>query len=515
MNWLRFAAANLALSPISAGVNILLMALGTASVVLLILAGVQLSSTLSRDARGVDLVIGAQGSPVQLILSSVYHADIPPGNIRLSDATPWMNDPRVSIAAPVALGDSFRGFRIVGSTPAYLDLVAAQVQEGAIWNRPMQAVIGASVARATGLGLGDYFAGAHGFADGGHAHEAAPYQVVGILEFAGSVVDRLVLTSVESVWALHGGDTHGDHEEHEEHQDHEEHQERAAFAVDVHEAETHADDEHEPGDHEDEETEHREHQPREGMPHEPEERGHEAHAGAGPVHDAFHDAEHAGAGHDDEGADHASSEHEHHEHLTEAGDEPRHAGREPAGAEITALLLRYETPLAAMSLPREINSAGALQAAAPATEIARILQLVGFGLDGLRAFAWVLVITACLSVFAALYGSLRSRRGDLAMLRCLGATRGEVFLAILCEGMLLSGVGVVMGYLIGHGSLAAVGEWLEAARGIRLADVSWVSAETQLLAMLLGVSALSAAIPAFQAYRTDVASTLAEGGRTA
>ncbi|MEO1082165.1 MAG: FtsX-like permease family protein, partial [Pseudomonadota bacterium] len=235
-------------------------------------------------------------------------------------------------------------------------------------------------------------------------------------------------------------------------------------------------------------------------------------------HDEFDLMEHAGSEHADEEVMHAKFERAHDEHLQHAdvADEwYEHDDREPAGSEITALLLRYQTPLAAMSLPREINGEGALQAAAPAMEVARILQLVGFGLDGLRAFAWVLVVTACLSVFAALYGSLRSRRGDLAMLRCLGATRGEVFLAILCEGMLLSGLGVVLGYLIGHGSLAAVGEWLEAARGIRLADVSWVSAETQLLAMLLAVSALSAAIPAFQAYRTDVASTLAEGGRTA
>jgi len=86
MTWLRFALANLRLSPLSTLVNTLLMALGTASAVLLLLAGAQLSNTLARDARGIDLVIGAQGSPAQLIFSAVYHADIPPGNIPLSEA---------------------------------------------------------------------------------------------------------------------------------------------------------------------------------------------------------------------------------------------------------------------------------------------------------------------------------------------------------------------------------------------------------------------------------------------
>ncbi len=409
MNWLRLAVANIALTPVNAAVNILLMGLGTASIVLLILAGEQLSSTLSRDARGVDLVVGAQGSPVQLILSSVYHADLPPGNIRLSDAERWIEDPRVAIAAPLSLGDSYRGFRIVGSTSAYLTLVGATLSDGELWDRPMQAVLGAAAARASGLAIGDFFSGAHGFADGGHEHEAAPYEVVGILEPRGSVVDRLVLTSLESVWALHGVDGHT-------------------------------------------ETDH---------------------------------------AHEGEAEEHESS------------------------AEITALLIRYRNPLAATTLPREINAQGALQAAAPAMEIARLLQLVGFGLDGLRAFAWILVLTACVSVFAALYGSLRSRRGDLAMLRCLGATRWEVFLAILCEGMLLSGVGILVGFGLGHASMGAAGIWLEAARGIRLAEVYWVGAETRLLLSLMAISVLSAGIPALQAYRTDVASTLVEGGRAA
>ena len=176
------------------------------------------------------------------------------------------------------------------------------------------------------------------------------------------------------------------------------------------------------------------------------------------------------------------------------------------------MLLRYRTPLAAMSLPREINAVGALQAAAPALEIARLLQLIGLGMDGLRAFAWVLIVTACLSVFAALYGSLSSRRGDLAMLRCLGATRGELFLALLSEGLLLSVAGITLGYALAHGAMGLLGAWLEASRGVALSPLLWVDGETALLAALLMVSAISAAIPAYQAYRTDVARTLAEGG---
>ena len=484
MSWLRLALANLLLSPLTSLVNILLMALGTASIALLILAGQQVSETLTRDARGLDLVVGAKGSPAQLILSAVYHADLPPGNIALADARPWAEDSRVSLAAPLALGDSFRGFRIVGTTPEYLELLNASIARGRVWQQPMQAVIGAAVARASGLRLGEYFSGAHGFSGEGRAHDTQPYRVVGILKASGAVVDRLILTSLESVWTLHG------------------HGEPAAAA---HDSEHENEPEH---GHEDE----LEHGHKDELEH-----GHENELEHGRENELEHGRENElEHGREDK------LEHEHeHEHELEAGrehdsehepgEQAAHSGEQP-DLEITAMLLRYRTPLAAMSLPREINAVGALQAAAPALEIARLLQLIGLGMDGLRAFAWVLIVTACLSVFAALYGSLSSRRGDLAMLRCLGATRGELFLALLSEGLLLSVAGITLGYALAHGAMGLLGAWLEASRGVALSPSLWVDGETALLAALLLVSAISAAIPAYQAYRTDVARTLAEGG---
>ena len=486
MSWLRLALANLLLSPLTSLVNILLMALGTASIALLILAGQQVSETLTRDARGLDLVVGAKGSPAQLILSAVYHADLPPGNIALADARPWAEDSRVSLAAPLALGDSFRGFRIVGTTPEYLELLNASLARGRVWQQPMQAVIGAAVARTSGLRLGEYFSGAHGFSGEGRAHDTRPYRVVGILKASGAVVDRLVLTSLESVWTLHG---HGEaaaaaHDsEHEDELEHGHEDEHEHELEGEHEHDSEHEDEREPGHENEREDGH----------------GDEHGDGDGDEHGDEHEHEHE----PEAGREH-NSEHE-------PGEQAAHSG-EQADLEITAMLLRYRTPLAAMSLPREINAVGALQAAAPALEIARLLQLIGLGMDGLRAFAWVLIVTACLSVFAALYGSLRSRRGDLALLRCLGATRGELFLALLSEGLLLSVAGITLGYALAHGAMGLLGAWLEASRGVTLSPSLWVDGETALLAALLLVSAISAAIPAYQAYRTDVARTLAEGG---
>lgn len=414
MTWLRLALANLGLSPLTSGVNVVLMGLGTASIVLLLLAGSQLSETLSRDARAIDLVLGAQGSPTQLVLSTVYHADVPPGNISQREAERWVDDPRVETAIPLSLGDSVRGLRIVGTTSAYATLYGAGLAAGRFWERPMEAVVGAAAAESTGLDVESRFAGAHGLADAGHTHASRPYRVVGVLEPTGTVLDRLILTSLESVWTLHDDDLPAQRD-------------------------AHADDEADHGEHE---------------------------------HDADHHPE--------------------------------------ADREITAMLIRYRSPLAAMTLPRDVNAGGSLQAASPAVEVSRILQLVGIGFDGLEAFSWVLIVTAALSVFAALYGSLRARRFDLAMLRCLGATRWELLSVLILEGVLLSAFGVALGFLAGHGAMELLGGWLESARGVALTGWTWTPAETMLLLGLFAVGAVAAALPAVQAYRTDVAATLAK-----
>lgn len=433
MTWLRLAVANLRLSPLSSAVNVVLMGLGTASIVLLLLVGAQLAETLSRDARGIDLVLGANGSPVQLVLAAIYHADIPPGNINQQEANRWANDPRVGSAIPLSLGDSYQGFRIVGTTQAYAELYAARLAEGRFWREPMEAVAGASVAELAGLEAGSRFAGAHGLGAGGHTHQSQLYRVVGVLEPTGTVIDRLILTSLESVWALHGEEQSPAHVAHADHQ---------------------------------------------------EEHGHE------------HEDDHV--------AGHTPDDDPHHQ------DHPD-SGHTDARREITAMLIQYRSPLAAMTFPREVTASGSLQAAAPAVVISRILQLMGIGLDGLKVFSGVLILTAALSVFAALYGSLRARRGDLAMLRCLGATRWELFWALLLEGLLLSICGVALGFLVGHGAMELLGGWLESARGVALTGWTWLPAETFLLVGLFGVGVVAAAIPAVQAYRTDVARTLAQG----
>ena len=189
--------------PLSSALNLLLLALGTATITVLLLTTEQLENRMTRDARGIDLVVGAKGSPMQLVLSAVFHLDAPTGNIPLADANALAKNRMVKQAIPLALGDSYKGFRIVGSNHDYPTLYGARVADGRLWSAPMEATLGAEVAARTKLAAGAKFAGAHGLGEGGDEHEKEPYQVVGVLAPTGTVLDRLVLTSVESVWEVH------------------------------------------------------------------------------------------------------------------------------------------------------------------------------------------------------------------------------------------------------------------------------------------------------------------------
>ncbi len=198
--------------------NILLLALAVAMLIVLLLFSSQAADRFARDSQGIDLVVGAKGSPLQLILSSVYHVDTATGNIPLQSLDLLRKDPGVARAIPLALGDNFRGFRIVGTNPAFVAVHGAKLAEGRMFAAPAEAVLGADVARQTGAGLGQRFAGSHGLADDeSQAHAATPFTVVGILAPTGTVTDRLILTSVASVWAVHGIAPHPDEAEHAGH----------------------------------------------------------------------------------------------------------------------------------------------------------------------------------------------------------------------------------------------------------------------------------------------------------
>jgi len=203
VNLASLSASYLRARPLNTALSLILLALGVATIVLLILVVGQAEERMKRDARGIDLVVGAKGSPMQLILSGIYHLDAPTGNIPLSSVGLLAKNRMVKRAIPLALGDSWKGYRIVGAPREYPEHYGAKLQSGRLHDKPMEAVLGAEVAARTGAGVGGTFAGAHGIGGEGKEHADAPYTVVGVLEKTSSVLDRLVLTSIESVWQVH------------------------------------------------------------------------------------------------------------------------------------------------------------------------------------------------------------------------------------------------------------------------------------------------------------------------
>jgi putative ABC transport system permease protein len=221
MNLATLSASYLRSRPLQTTLSVLLLALGIATVVALRLVVGQLEERMGRDAQGIDLVIGAKGSPMQIMLAGIYHADAPTGNIPLSFVKVISSSRLVKKAIPLALGDGWKGYRIVGAPRDYAEHYGASLASGVFYDKPMQAVLGAEVAARTGTRVGDKFTGAHGIGGDGSEHGDAPYTVMGVLAKTGSVVDRLVLTSIESVWQVH-----------EEHQGPQDAQDRKAMAED-------------------------------------------------------------------------------------------------------------------------------------------------------------------------------------------------------------------------------------------------------------------------------------------
>jgi putative ABC transport system permease protein len=189
--------------PLVATLNLALLALGVAAMSFVLSVSEQVERSVQRDLAGIDLVVGAKGSPLQLILAGVFHLDVPTGNIPLSSLKTLRDHPLVARVVPLSLGDSLRGYRIVGSTLQYPALYGVQLAEGAYWTDKLQAVLGADVAADTGLKLGDRFIGTHGLGASGEAHGDMPYTVTGRIARCGCVIDRLVLTDLQSVWAVH------------------------------------------------------------------------------------------------------------------------------------------------------------------------------------------------------------------------------------------------------------------------------------------------------------------------
>jgi len=167
-------------------------------------------ASFTSTVSGTDLIVGARSGPVQLLLYAVFRIGNATNNISWASWEEISAHPRVAWAIPLSLGDSHRGFRVLGTSRAYFEHYrfardrGLGFEQGGAFDDLYDAVLGAEVARKLGYGLGQSIVIAHGTGDVSFArHEDKPFRVVGILAPTGTPVDRTVHVSLEAIEAIH------------------------------------------------------------------------------------------------------------------------------------------------------------------------------------------------------------------------------------------------------------------------------------------------------------------------
>jgi putative ABC transport system permease protein len=412
----KLAWKNIWFKPLNTVLSVILLTSSVAIITTLILVEKQFEEKFSSNIENVDLVLGAQGSPLQLILSSVYQVDTPPGNISYDSAKVWMNHPFVEKAIPLAFGDNYRGYKILGTTTDYLAKYNAKVIDGVLFEKNFEVVVGSEIAQKLNLQVGEEFFGSHGDAEEGEVHENYAYKVVGIASKTGKVVDNLIICTIPTVWQMH-------------------------------------------------------HQHKENPPH-----GEEGHV-------------------------HEPDEHEHVEaDLTI--DEPN--------MEITAVLLKIRNQMAKLTWQRVIPQNTKMQAVSPAFEVNRLFGLFGIGVTALQYLAYGIMMISGISIFIALYTTLKERESEFALLRVNGARRFQLLKIVMMESLLLCVVGFVFGSILGRVALSMLSNASEADFKMSFDPYTFLwQKEGVLLVVTLLVGCIAALIPAIKAYNLNISKTLA------
>jgi len=410
---------NIITRPYSSGLSVVLLASSIMIILLAILTMDQLETKFNENANKIDLVVGAKGSRLQLVLCNVFHVDHPTGNIYQDDVSFLSKHPFVKSAIPISLGDSYKSYRIVGTELSFLnDLYQTTLREGSFFKKSLEVVAGADVAQKLDLKIGSVFHGSHGISESIHDHDDFDYTVVGILEPSGEVVDQLLVTSLESVWDVHPS-------EHNE----------GSFDL----------------------TKEKKHD---------------------------HDHDH---GHD----------HDHH------GE-----NQEESKKEVTALLVNYSSPRAKFSIPSLVNKKEQIMAAEPAIEIQQLVDLLAPAKSVLSVLAWFIFGLAIISMIITLLNSMKDRKYEIAMMRVSGATARVVLFSILLEGFLIALLGILFGFILGHGLMELMGYYLTMNYHYHFTGLVFDFIELWIIAGVLLIGMISALIPAIMAYRIDISQTL-------
>jgi putative ABC transport system permease protein len=453
---------------LASGLTAFSIGLGVALVVAVLVIHSVVAQSFRRGSQGYDLIVGAKGSQLQLVLNSVFYLGEPIENIPYEvyeEFTIGRHRAAVTTVVPICMGHAYQGLPVVATTPdmfkklTYLEDRKYEFPEGQGRNfkreNSFEAVVGWTAAREANLKIGSKFSpvgAAESVEEAGH--EDLPFEVVGILAPTGTPNDRALFVNMEGFFECPA---------------------HAAAPSTVKRSLQKPDQ-------------------REDSPAK-DEQDHDGHDHAAEDEQAH--------GHDDA-----------HEHP--AADEPAHDHEHEHHREVTALLVVTdieENPQLAMMLPEVINEGTAAQAARPAIVITGLFEgIVGNVQLMLLVLAVLVVVVAGIGILVSIYNSMSDRRHDIAIMRALGARRSTVMAVILVESILLALGGGLMGVLLGHGLVAALGPTIAEQTRVIVHAWQFQLAELILIPGLVVLATIVGYLPALAAYKTDVARSLTATG---
>ncbi len=438
---LRQRSLSSILTSLSVALGVMLM------VAVLVIYGI-ISNIFNQQSIGYDLIVGPKGSPLQLVLSTVYRVAPPIENLPYSFYRKFKEREGIEAAIPVAFGDFTQqgNFPICGTTPDYFAHEFAPRREfkvrGDFFRKPFQAVIGSQVARQNGWDLGSQLQLVHGGGDG-HVHDEK-FEVVGVLAPTGTPNDKTVFVHLAGFYSIAGHDkplAEGIKREREFYGEPPLSPEEMAKQVEILDKKFGHHHEHKPG------TQH------------------------------FHDI--------------AEVQKEVTSILVKC--DPR---------------FPLLPPLIAADLKKGFQA----QAVNPIIPMRQLMDdVLGNVRNILLVLTALIILVSGIGIFVSIYNSMAARKKEIAIMRALGAQRSTVFLIILAESLLLCVGGGLVGFLLGHGLVFAAAPIVEAKSGLLIDPLKFELVELVLLPALIALAALVGILPGLTAYRTDVAEGLSNG----
>lgn len=410
--------------------------------------------------KGTDLVVGARGGTLQLLLGSVFGIGSPTGSVPYSVYEQWAAHKAVRWTVPLAIGDSHRGYRVIGTTPGlfehwrYRSSGTLSFAEGRVISGGSDVVLGSEVAEKLGYRLGSAVTVGHGLnaVAGLGDHETHPFTVVGILRQTFTPLDRALFVTLDGIEAMHGME------------------------------------------------------PPEGHANEAGASG--AAAGIPPVMPGAETPTAVSGGRAPAAMPGAEPP------VMPGASGPPYAPPVSMYQEeprvLSAFLVGTKTRFETLRLQREINQykPEPLTAVIPGVTLAELWRTLGTVEGGLRLVGALTIVVGLIGMLVALYSSLEARRREMAVLRAVGARPGMIVSLLVLESGLLTLLGCVLGVALTLGGFALAQGTIEARTGVHIAVQAPGTLEWAYIGVVLSAGVLVGLVPAWRAYRSSLADGL-------